>query len=57
MPEGLTPQYLRHRARYWHSRAERENDPEKQARLRQTAGVLEREADERERQQRERDRS
>jgi hypothetical protein len=36
--------------------AERESD-EKQTRFREAAGVLEREADERERQQRERDRS
>ncbi len=44
MAEGLTPAYLRHRARYWRKRADREADPEKQIRLRETAAILDREA-------------
>jgi hypothetical protein len=47
MVDALTPAYLRHRARYWRSRAERETDSEKQARFKQTAVILEKEAAER----------
>lgn len=36
--------YLRVRARYWRSRADQEEDPVKQARFRETAMFLEREA-------------
>jgi Holliday junction resolvase-like predicted endonuclease len=45
MADGLTPGYLRQRARYWRGRAAKETDPEKQTRLRQTAEILDREAD------------
>jgi hypothetical protein len=45
MAEGLTPGYLRHRARYWRGRAGRETDGETQIRLCQTAEILDREAD------------
>jgi hypothetical protein len=51
MVDGLTPAYLRHRARYWRSRAERETDSEKQSRFKQTAVILEKEAAERARRQ------
>jgi hypothetical protein len=44
MVDGLTPEYLRHRARYWRNRADQEADPEKQAHFRHTAAILEREA-------------
>jgi len=42
--DGLTPGYLRHRARYWRERAAKETDPDKQKRLRDTAAILDREA-------------
>ena len=45
MADGLTPGYLRRRARYWRARADKETDREKQIRLRQTAEILEREAE------------
>jgi hypothetical protein len=45
MAHGLTPTYLRRRAQYWRARADKETDTEKQIRLRQTAEILEREAD------------
>ena len=45
MADGLTPGYLRRRARYWRERAAKATDREKQIRLRQTAEILEREAE------------
>ena len=50
MVDGLTPEYLRHRARYWRNRAARETDTEKQIWFRETAAILEREAEALERQ-------
>jgi hypothetical protein len=45
MADGLTPGYLRRRARYWRERAAKATDRDKQIRLRQTAEILEREAE------------
>jgi hypothetical protein len=45
MADGLTPGYLRRRARYWRERAAKATDREKQIRLRQTAEILKREAE------------
>jgi len=45
MADGLTPEYLRQRARYWRQRADRETNHETQTRLRQIAAILDREAD------------
>jgi len=39
MADGLTPGYLRRRARYWRERAAKATDREKQIRLRQTAEI------------------
>jgi hypothetical protein len=45
MADGLKPGYLRQRARYWRERADRETSPGTQVRLRQTADILDRQAD------------
>jgi len=45
MADGLKPRYLRQRARYWRERADRESNSETQIRLRRTAEILDREAD------------
>jgi uncharacterized protein (DUF2384 family) len=45
MADGLEPGYLRKRASYWRERANRETNRETQTRLRRTAEILDREAD------------
>ncbi len=45
MENGVTAAHLRRRARYWHTRAEKEADTRKRAEYRGRADVLDQEAD------------
>ncbi len=45
MADGVSVKQLRERARYWRLRAKGESDLQKQAEYRETAALLDREAD------------